>query len=366
MAAWAAIAGAIGSSVAGGVANYYSQQNADEASMERQREANEFSAAEAEKNRQFNAAEAEKNRQFQRQSELDARAYNSPARQMERMRAAGINPYVAMDNIHSGEASSLSGSSASSGASPSSAAPIQKQPFDYGSVIQQGFADYVQLQSLQSQLDKEKAERDLITEQGISQQIKNDYERSNQIIAIASQLEGIREAKSRVKVNSQQYKNLGLVEKELKSNLNVLTATEEERKKTPKIQNDLNVEQTGYYAMMTKLQDANIRLSKTQQVALYQGIKESAQRIENLKADKKLTEAQENKVIAEEAKTNAEKVGIDNNNKQFKTLSRLNERLIESEINRNNTRTVYGVPFERDEDNGVLYRNPFNTRIGNF
>lgn len=58
--------------------------------------ARSFNAAEAEKARLFNQAEAEKARQFNHDAAIEMfnleNAYNTPAAQMQRMRAAGLNP----------------------------------------------------------------------------------------------------------------------------------------------------------------------------------------------------------------------------------------------------------------------------------
>lgn len=79
------------------------------------------------KNNRFNSQEAEKNRKWQEQmyerqvqDNLNfwdmQNAYNDPSQQVARLKAAGINPSLALSNISTGQASSINGGSAGSGA----------------------------------------------------------------------------------------------------------------------------------------------------------------------------------------------------------------------------------------------------------
>lgn len=67
---------------------------------------NSFNASEANKNRRWQEAMYEK--QFSDNVELwkMQQAYNTPQQQVERLKAAGINPYLAMQNISTGSATS--------------------------------------------------------------------------------------------------------------------------------------------------------------------------------------------------------------------------------------------------------------------
>lgn len=126
---------------AAGLAQQYQQNefNADEAQKNRDFQSTEaaltrdFNASEAKKARDFNSQESELARQYNTAEREAAQAwnleqwnreneYNSPAAQMERFMAAGINPNAAMSMMSGGQSGNIVTSGQSSGAASGPAA----------------------------------------------------------------------------------------------------------------------------------------------------------------------------------------------------------------------------------------------------
>lgn len=70
--------------------------------------------------RDFNSAEAQKNRDYQTSEREAQNAWNSPEQQMQRLSAAGINPWLAMGGSQASGTSSMMGSGSSASSSPGS------------------------------------------------------------------------------------------------------------------------------------------------------------------------------------------------------------------------------------------------------
>lgn len=132
--------GSIGSSIIGAGSAAAQQAKEQKFNREEAEKARQFNAAEAEKAREFNADEAQKNRDYQT-SEREAtqdwnleqwnreNEYNSPAEQLKRAIAAGINPnsLEGMGNSTAGsvQSSAQSGSAASG---PAASGPAATTP----------------------------------------------------------------------------------------------------------------------------------------------------------------------------------------------------------------------------------------------
>lgn len=85
---------------------------------------------------QFNAQEAQKNRDFQKQMFDETNQWNSAGAQVQRLREAGLNPYLMMNGGDAGTATSPQGSQASSSAN-SFSAPVASSGEIVGNAFKQ-------------------------------------------------------------------------------------------------------------------------------------------------------------------------------------------------------------------------------------
>lgn len=113
-----------------------SQRETNQTNMEIAQMNNEWNAREAAKNRQFQESMMDKANQFTLDQWNRENEYNSAASQRERLEAAGLNPYMAMNGGSAGTASSVSSAAPSSGsqAAPAQMPNIQAYRYDFSSV----------------------------------------------------------------------------------------------------------------------------------------------------------------------------------------------------------------------------------------
>ena len=126
--------GSIGGLITGAITakkNLQLQRETNELNAQLTRETNELNAQQNQMNRDFSEAEAQKARDFTLSMYNKENAYNTPAAQVARYKAAGLNPALAMGNISAGTASSGGTSQASApGSTPMSAPQYQAPQLD--------------------------------------------------------------------------------------------------------------------------------------------------------------------------------------------------------------------------------------------
>ncbi len=113
---WGAIASA-GAGLLGGLFNSASQDKANKAQLEFARQQFATQVGMYNQGLEFNKAESQRSRDYNTSMLQYQNAYNSPAQQIQRMRAAGLNPDLIYGN------GQLGSSSASGNGSPSASAP---------------------------------------------------------------------------------------------------------------------------------------------------------------------------------------------------------------------------------------------------
>lgn len=113
---WSTIASA-GAGMLGGIFNSFSQDKANKAQLEFARQQFATQVGMYNQGLEFNKAEAERARQYNTSMLQYQNAYNSPAQQIQRMKAAGLNPDLMYGN------GQLGASSASGNGSPAATAP---------------------------------------------------------------------------------------------------------------------------------------------------------------------------------------------------------------------------------------------------
>lgn len=113
-------------------------------------------------NNEFNAMEAQKSRDFARDMWEQNNRYNSPENQVSRLRAAGLNPALALGQVASGQVSSNAGTP--SGASSSGNAQMHAAQIP---MLGQSFRDTIRLKNESKLADSQSAKIDAEAEQQV-------------------------------------------------------------------------------------------------------------------------------------------------------------------------------------------------------
>lgn len=179
-------AGSALSNVFGNVSNVNAQRSANATNLQIARETNEMSQA------QF-----DRNMDWMREQYYGNQEYNSAAAQVERLRAAGLNPALAMSG------GNMSGVSSSVGApSPSQFATAHSEP---------GLVDYTQFGSAVGNAVNAYFQNQLLSKQVESQDINNDNARFAMQFRLEKLLAELQEVQSRAE---EQRQRAGLHSKE--------------------------------------------------------------------------------------------------------------------------------------------------------
>lgn len=113
--------GSAGSALLGGIFGASSQSSANSANLAAVRETNKANYQIAQMNNEFNEKQTEKMLAWQRKQWEDTNKYNSAASQVQRLRDAGLNPYLMANGGSAGSATAMSGTS------PARAESVQMQ-----------------------------------------------------------------------------------------------------------------------------------------------------------------------------------------------------------------------------------------------
>lgn len=143
----------------------------------------------AQMNNEFNERMLQKQMDYNTQMWEKENAYNTPAEQRKRYEEAGINPYMALGNIQSGQAGSAGG------VNPPTASPVAMQPnqFDFGGVGQ-AVQSYVANRIVEKRNDAAISVDDAKAEQI---RIENDYKAAELVSQIMERMENARNTKAK-------------------------------------------------------------------------------------------------------------------------------------------------------------------------
>lgn len=334
----------VGASIANGIAGAIGQSSANRQNRDLARE-----------QMSFNAAEAQKEREWQERMMMESRDYYSEQNQVARLRAAGLNPYL---NTPAGNVdSTMSGANASSSALPSMQAV---NPMS-------GLGSVPSSVMLDAQLRNTDANTAKLSAEGVSTDIANDTAQLRYMAELAETYTRIKQSDMDADLKAAQ---LDMLRREL----DFYNDTYDMRKQSVDLNNQLTSAHRDEMASASALNSArqitedtlrewSVKISKATIAKIQQDIKESSARIDDIMADAEL-KGESVKEVAERVKTEserrakiiAERIGIDNSNKQYPQLV----RKVESEIWRNYVTTKSYGPIKLTgnfgDNNGAMLR----------
>ena len=147
-----------------GISNWFNSGNAEhmqtlsyEDNLKLQKDAQDYNSREASINRVFNTAERQAAQQFTEDMWNKNNAYNTPSAQLDRLRAAGLNPLSAtMQNSNAQMVGASPQASGTAASSPSGSVGISNVPtFGFAS-------DFANLSVAESQIENIKSQTDLL------------------------------------------------------------------------------------------------------------------------------------------------------------------------------------------------------------
>lgn len=213
----------------------------------------------------FNLGQAKKQRKWQEQMMDKQNAYNSPIQQMERLKAAGLNPHLVYG----------SGNAIQSSAGPA-AAPGYHQS-NFGEVA----SNYITNRLTARQEQNAIAQNENIKQDTIKKAEEVNESKSRQILQAAQTADyAIKTAKSGLEYD---------IAKNLKQNT---IDTAYQNLENMKTQGSLMVAQTASHIMDLLVKDSSIKVNDATISKMSQEIAESKQRIINLKKEGRLKEAE--------------------------------------------------------------------------
>lgn len=283
-------------SIIGGLFDFGSQIAANQAAKKQQQREQKFNADQAQMNREYQTSEREASQQWNLEQWERENEYNSPANQMARMAAAGINPAAAAQAVAGGSSGSVQQSSVAGSSNPQSGA-VASAPSYSGSMAQ------LLGNSANSALNSALTIAETTGAHIHNKNLQKQYDAS---------IENLKSNTAKnfqdVEVGKQQADFLG----EQANRLKLLTPVEVEqcRQQTNLIMAEiLNTEaNTELVEAETAVAESQVAMNEAQTAATYQSIKESKARIANLDANTSLAIAEAAKVYAEKNNVEADTV----------------------------------------------------------
>lgn len=281
------------SSVIGGIADLGTQWMANRAAKKQQEKEHKFNADQAQLNRDFQTSEREAAQQWNLEQWERENEYNSPAAQMERMAAAGINPAAAAQAIAGGSSGAVQQSSVAGSSNPQS-----------GAVASSSGSYAPTMASLLGNSVNSAVNTAMTIGQTIGTHIHNKNLQKQYDASIDNLKSNTAKNYQDAEVGKQQADYIA----EQANRLKLLTPAELEQCKQQTnlimaqiVNTDAN---TDLLEAQTDNTEAQVGLTQAQTYATYQSIKESDARIANL-------DANTSKAVAEAAKIYAEKNNIE-------------------------------------------------------
>lgn len=282
----------------------------------------------------LNLFNASKQREFDRRMIEEQNRYNSPAEQVKRLRAAGLNPALAMTNgmMSTGEQSTSAGG--------------QAAPTVDFSPIAQGMRDSVELYQ---QRRYQNAQIRQLNESSNNMAIKNRWENTRQIIELSKMLSERNLTEDNRKMISQEIERLqkenAWIDKRNASairNQDQETALMHEREITERVMRDVN----------KRAVEQGIRLSKAQQSLFNEQARSCVESVNQMIMNG-ASQRQINAFIADKERETARSLfkGNENYQREFETKMR-NLDANTNKANREHethTFTFFGVPLGTHE-----------------
>lgn len=290
LTAAAAIAG--GAALLGGLLNSRSQRKTNETNIEL-----------AEQQNQWNLEQWNREAAFTQEMYEKTNDYNSPANQRKRYEEAGLNPYLMLDNIESGMATS----SPSPSGNTAQSAQVQPLNYDY---VGRGVTDAVTVANAFAQQEKTKAETSLL-------QTQSQYE-SARLLAEINELRQ-RGNLSNWQANKlqQEYDFFNEFKNENARTITLQNQYTSERIKESQINQDA-------ISIQNDINRLNLKwLPKEKEQALSIALARARSDIAVNKSVIDLNKKQQEKVFADTCKSYLEAYGVHLNNNQLEELTDL-------------------------------------------
>lgn len=296
------------------------------------------------KNNAYNEQMWHQQNAYNEQQLADQRAYNDPSAQMERMQNAGINPYMAVGGVSSGNVEALSTSAPTSSAPSTPSAPshpgVQQQPLMYGDAFK-GVFDFAsnairqqaELKTILASARKVETEANMLDTQAAFQ----EQMLQKGIALMNEQIQGHK--------SDNEHKFFDLNQKKLTSDLTYRQAVAQTTQAEQGV--DLNRLTMESLELQNTAQKLRIKYLP-QELAV--NLATLRQNLSNMVAQGHLTHAQAALTWSQEAKTMADTAGVQLNNKFLRETFGTRSGLLKNEFG------LSQVNYERNSLDNYYYQ----------